>query len=106
IQTVPSNRCSSVDRQCAQLMLPIPIISTETLASSAETRPTEAPKTIDANRDRFIIHQVIVSPLASTPKVGCRVSPAIGSSTGMPLPDGARMVRGSIERSINVDSLQ
>jgi len=24
----------------------------------------------------------------------------------MPLPDGARMVRGSIERSINVDSLQ
>ena len=45
-------------------MLPIPIISTETLVSSAETRQTEAPKTIDANRDRFIIQRVILSPLA------------------------------------------
>jgi hypothetical protein len=63
-------------------MLPIPIISTETLASSADARQTEAPKRIDANRDRFIIHKVIVSPLALTPKVGCRVSPAIGLSGG------------------------
>jgi hypothetical protein len=45
-------------------MLPIPIISTVTLSSCADTRETEAPKTIDANRDRFIIHQVIPSPLA------------------------------------------
>jgi hypothetical protein len=44
-------------------MLPIPIMSTETLSSSAETREIEAPKTIDANRDCFIIHQVIPSPL-------------------------------------------
>ena len=87
-------------------MLPTPIISTETLASCAEATQTEAPKTIDANRDRFIIHQVILAPLARTPKVGCCVSPAIGLSAGMPLPNDARKVRGTIERSINVDSLQ
>src|SRR5207244_6993738 len=81
-------------------MLPTPIISTETLASCAEATQTEAPKTIDANRDRFIIHQIILAPL------GCRVSPAIGLSAGMPLPNDARNVRGTIERSINVDSLQ
>jgi hypothetical protein len=40
-------------------MLPTPIISTETSASCAEAAQTEAPKTIDANRDRFIVHQVI-----------------------------------------------
>jgi hypothetical protein len=55
-------------------MLPTPIISTETLASCAEAIQTEAPKTIDANRDRFIIHQIILAPLARTPKVGCCVS--------------------------------
>jgi hypothetical protein len=49
-------------------MLPTPIISTETLASCAEATQTEAPNTIDANRDRFIIHQVILAPLARTPK--------------------------------------
>jgi len=87
-------------------MLPTPIISTETLASCAEATQTEAPKTIGANRDRFIIHQIILAPLARTPKIGCRVSPAIGLSAGMPLPNDARNVRGTIERSINVDSLQ
>lgn len=87
-------------------MLPTPIISTETLASCAEATQTEAPKTIDANRDRFIINQIILAPLARTPKIGCRVSPAIGLSAGMPLPNDARNVRGTIERSINVDSLQ
>jgi len=44
-------------------MLPTPIISTETLASCADATPTEAPKTIDANRDGFIIHHVMLAPL-------------------------------------------
>lgn len=40
-------------------MLPTPIISTETLSSCADATQTEAPKTIDASRDDFIIRQVI-----------------------------------------------
>jgi|SRR6266850_3597997 hypothetical protein len=36
-------------------MLPIPIMSTETLASCAETRQTGAAKTSAANKTRFII---------------------------------------------------
>jgi len=39
-------------------MLPIPTMSTETWASCAEARQTGAPKMIDANRDRFIMHQI------------------------------------------------
>jgi hypothetical protein len=61
-------------------MLPIPIMSTEILASCAEARQMGAPKTIDTNRDRFVVHQIILAPLARTLKVGCRVSPPIGSS--------------------------
>jgi hypothetical protein len=80
-------------------------MSTETLASCADAMQTEAPKTIDANRDGFIIHQVILAPLARTPKVGCRVSPAIGCLPECRYHD-ARKVRGTIVRSINVDSLQ
>jgi hypothetical protein len=49
-------------------MLPIPTMSTETLASCADAMQIEAPKTIDANSDGFIIHQVILAPLARTPK--------------------------------------
>src|SRR5262245_7725039 len=49
-------------------MLPAPIISTETLSSCADATQTDAPRTIDANRDRFIIHQVIPAPLARTPR--------------------------------------
>ena len=87
-------------------MLPTPIISTETLASCAEATQTEAPKTIDANRDGFIIHQVMLAPLARTPKIGCCVSPAIGLSTRMPRPVMPARSAVPIERSINVDTLQ
>jgi hypothetical protein len=41
-------------------MLPMPpIMSTETWASCAEVRQIVAPKMIDANRNRFIMHQII-----------------------------------------------
>ncbi len=86
-------------------MLPTPTMSTETLASCADAVQTDAPRTIDANRDGLIIHQVMLAPLARTPKVGCRVSPAIGLVTGMPLPTMPARSR-HIEGSINVDSLQ
>ena len=55
---VPSNRCSCVDRQWAQLMRPIPIMSTETLASCAETRHAGAAKTSTAIKTRFIMRQI------------------------------------------------
>jgi hypothetical protein len=68
-------------------MLPIPIMSTETLASCAEARQTGAAKTIDANKDCFTMHQFIPAPLARPLKVGCHVSPPIGYRyRGMPLP--------------------
>jgi hypothetical protein len=44
-------------------MLPTPIISTETLLSCADATQVETPKTIDANRDGFIIDQVKLAPL-------------------------------------------
>jgi hypothetical protein len=37
----------------------MPIMSTETWASCAEVRQIVAPKMIDANRNRFIMHQII-----------------------------------------------
>jgi hypothetical protein len=40
-------------------MLPMPIMSTETWASCAEVRQIVAPKMIDANRNRFIMRQII-----------------------------------------------
>jgi hypothetical protein len=43
-------------------MLPMPTMSIETLASCAEARQTGAPKMIDANRDRFIMYQIIPAP--------------------------------------------
>src|SRR5260370_34564424 len=61
---VPSNRCACVDRQWAQLIRPIPIISTETLVSCAETRQTGAAKTSAAIITRLIMRQVRV-PLYS-----------------------------------------
>ena len=54
-------------------MLPTPIISTDTLASCADAMQAETPKTIEANRDGFIIHQVMLTPLARTQNAGCRV---------------------------------
>jgi hypothetical protein len=61
-------------------MLPIPIMSTETWASCAEARQVGAPKMIDANRNRFIMHQIISpAPLARTRN--CRVNPPIGLLT-------------------------
>jgi hypothetical protein len=38
-------------------MAPMPIISTETLASCAETKHTGTAETIAANKNRFIMHQ-------------------------------------------------
>jgi hypothetical protein len=61
-------------------MLPIPTMSTETLASCAEARQSGAPKMIDANRDRFIMHQIIPAPLARTLNIGYRVNPPLGLS--------------------------
>jgi hypothetical protein len=87
-------------------MLPTPIISTETLASSADATQAEAPRAIDANRVGLVIHQVMLAPLARTPKVGCRVSPAIGFVYRNAAPRNAGKVRGTIEGSINVDCLQ
>ena len=55
---VPSNRCSCVDRQWAQLIRPIPIMSTETLASCAETRQAGAAKTSTAIKTRCIMRQI------------------------------------------------
>jgi hypothetical protein len=77
-------------------MLPTPIISTETLASCAEATQTEAPKTIDANRDRFIIHQIILAPLARTPKIGCCVSSSDRDFYRNAATNDARKVRGTI----------
>jgi len=55
---VPSNRCSCVDRQWAQLIRPIPIMSTETLASCADTRQAGAAKTSTAIKTRCIMRQI------------------------------------------------
>jgi hypothetical protein len=85
-------------------MLPIPIMSTETLASCAKTRQTEAQKTIDAIRDGFIIHQVILAPLARTPKVVSRKSSDRVVYRNAATND-ARKVRSTIEGPVNVDSL-
>ena len=40
-----------------------------TPAELAEATQTDAPKMIDAKRDRFIVHQVIPAPLARTPAI-------------------------------------
>ena len=83
-----------------------PIISTETLASCAAATQTEAPKTIDANRDRFIIHQIILAPLARTPKIGCCASSSDRDFYRTAATNDARKVRGTIQGSVNADSLQ
>jgi len=62
-------------RQWAQLMLPIPIMSTETWASCAELMHTEALKMIGTNRVRFTMHHNMRAPLAHT---CCRVNPPLG----------------------------
>jgi len=54
-------------------MLPIPIISTETWASCAETRQIGTPKMIDANRNRFIVQKIISG--TSRPCAKPRVNP-------------------------------
>src|SRR3979411_2741612 len=87
-------------------MLPTPIISTETLASCAAATQTEAPKAIDANSDRFIIHQFILAPLARTPKIGCCVSSSDRDFYRNAAVSDARNVRGTIQGSVNADSLQ
>jgi hypothetical protein len=87
-------------------MLPTPIISTETVASCAEATQTEALKTIDANRNRFVIHQVILAPLARTPKIGCCASSSDRDFYRNAATNDARKVRGTIQGSVNADSLQ
>ena len=61
-----------------------------------------APKTIHANRDRFIVRRIIVAPLAGTLKVGRRVGPPIGRNAAT---NDARKLRGTIEGSANVEPL-
>jgi hypothetical protein len=91
-------------------MPPIPIMSTETLASCAKTRQAGAATTSAAKKTRFIMRQ-IRAPLTRSPKIRCLVSPPIGllpwplRTRAMPLPRDARNCRGSIG-SVNVYSLQ
>jgi len=84
-------------------MLPIPTMSTETVASCAEARQTGAPKMIDANRDRFIMHQIIPAPLARTLKH--RLSRKFTDRVVYieECRNDARKLRGTIEGSVNVD---
>ena len=83
-------------------MLPTPTISTETLASCADAAQIDAPKTIDANSDGFIIHQVILAPLARRQRrLSRKSSDRVVYRNGAT--NAARKVRGTIEGSINVD---
>ena len=86
-------------------MLPTPIISTETLSSCAAATPTEAPRMIDANRDGFVIHQVMLHLSLGRPSRLLRKSSDRDVYRNAATHD-ARKVRGPIEGSINVDSLQ
>jgi hypothetical protein len=58
-------------------MPPIPIMSTETLASCAETRQNGAAKISAVNETPFIMRQ-IRAPLTQSPKIRCLVGPPIG----------------------------
>jgi hypothetical protein len=84
-------------------MLPTPIISTETLVSCAEATQIEAPKTIDANRDGFIIHQIL-SPKRQKPAVALKSSDRVVYRNAAT--DDADRFRSTIKGSVNVDSLQ
>jgi hypothetical protein len=55
-------------------MLPIPIMSTETLASCAETRQAGAAKTSAAIKTRFIMRQIRAAPLQHHYKSGRSVT--------------------------------
>src|SRR5260370_25109905 len=59
-------------------MPPIPIMSTETLASCARTRQAGAAETSTANKTRFIMRQYPNGPLTRSPEIHCRVSPTVG----------------------------
>ena len=59
-------------------MLPIPIISTEIWASCAEATQIGALKMIDANRNRFITHQIISLRHLSPGRETVRVISPIG----------------------------
>src|SRR5450631_572888 len=71
---LPSNRCACVDCQWVQLIRPIPIMSTETLVSCAETRQTGAAKTSAAIKTRFIMRQIRVPLYSVTNKSGRSVT--------------------------------
>jgi hypothetical protein len=62
-------------------MPPIPIMSTETLASCAETRQNGAAKISAVNKTPFIMRQ-IRAPLTRSPKIRCLVGPPIGQYHG------------------------
>src|SRR3977135_4465063 len=74
-------------------------MSTETLASCAETWQTGAAKTSAANKTRLVVRQ-IRAPLTRSPKIRCLVGPPIGllhwplRARAMPLPIDARNGRG------------
>jgi hypothetical protein len=87
-------------------MLPTPIISTETLASCAAATQTKAPRAIDANRDRFIIHKIIPAPLARTPERRLSRKSSDRAFCRNAATNDARKVRGTIQGSVNADSLQ
>ena len=81
-------------------MPPMPIISTETLASCAETRHTGTAETIAANKNRFIMHQ---NPGASHPRQKsisttdsgmCRFFPSIWNVTARALTDRRAVLKG------------
>ena len=83
-------------------MLPTPIMSTETLSSCADATQTEAPRMIDANRDGFIIHQVMLAPLERRLLRKSSDRDVYRNAAT----NGACKLRGTIERSINVGLLQ
>jgi hypothetical protein len=76
-------------------MLPMPIISMDTLASSTETRHTGTAETIAAKRNRFIMHQARVT-LRINYRLGGYGAPVIARFRSILLSpaDWTRRVRG------------
>ena len=80
-------------------MLPMPIISTETLASCAETRHTGTAETIAANKNRFIMHQTRAphprqKSISTTDSGMCRFFPSTWNVAARALTDRRAVLKG------------
>jgi hypothetical protein len=84
-------------------MLPIPIMSTEILVSCAEARQMGAPKTIDANRDRFVVHPGTSRPNAQSRLSRNSIDRVVNTNAAT---NYARKLRGTLKGSLNVEPLQ